>query len=272
MITASPRFDVLIREPAEVYHSRSGEYLSSHLLAAFRECPLLYRKKRLGLIKDEDRPAYLLGRAAHTLILEGTARFEAEYAIGGPVNPRTGKTFGATTKAFARWAHDQGRPVLTDEQAALVASMAASVKAHEQAQRLLAKGVAERVVRALYMGLPCQIRIDWFSRAKNFTGIVDLKTCDGLSYFEADARRYGYIHQLAFYRVVLCHAIGEYVPMHIIAVEKKEPFRCGVWRIGENAFATARKDNERALAELQHCIANDVWPTGYEEVRTLDDL
>jgi RecB family exonuclease len=48
--------------------------LSSHLLADFRRCPLLYYRKRLGLVPDEDRPAYLLGHAAHTLILERLKR------------------------------------------------------------------------------------------------------------------------------------------------------------------------------------------------------
>ncbi len=57
----------LVREPAEVYHSNAADFLSSHALADFRKCPLLYHRKRCGLIPDEDRPAYLVGRAAHTV-------------------------------------------------------------------------------------------------------------------------------------------------------------------------------------------------------------
>ena len=58
-----------------------------------RKCPALYHKKKLGLIEDEDRPAYLIGRALHTLALEGRERFEAEYAVGGPINPKTGEVY-----------------------------------------------------------------------------------------------------------------------------------------------------------------------------------
>ena len=65
---------------------------------------------------------------------------------------------------------------------------------------LLEYGEPEGVVRADYCGMPCQIRMDWF---EPHHGIVDLKTCDDLTWFEADARRYGYAHQLAFYRAVL---------------------------------------------------------------------
>ena len=64
MTTTNP-FTFLIREPADVYHAKSRQFLSSHKLADFRRCPLLYRRKQLGLIDDVDRPAYLVGRAAH---------------------------------------------------------------------------------------------------------------------------------------------------------------------------------------------------------------
>ena len=67
-----------IFEPADTYHAAAKDYLSSHQLADFRRCPLLYQWKQLGLAKDKDRPAYFLGRAAHTLILEGRHRRRAD--------------------------------------------------------------------------------------------------------------------------------------------------------------------------------------------------
>ena len=79
-------------------------------MADFCRSPLLYHRKQIGLIADEDRPAYLLGRAAHTLILEGRPRFDEQYAVGGPVNPKTGNVYGSNTKAFAHWAKAQGKP------------------------------------------------------------------------------------------------------------------------------------------------------------------
>ena len=46
----------IINEPAGEYHarSRSGEFMSSHLLADFRESPALYHKKVTGEIEDKD--------------------------------------------------------------------------------------------------------------------------------------------------------------------------------------------------------------------------
>ena len=257
----------LIREAAKVYHSRAGEHLSSHLLSAFRRCPLFYRRKRCGLIPDEDRPAYLVGRAAHTVILEGKEAFRRTYAVGGPVNPKTRRPYGSNTKAWAQWAEDQGKDVLTNEQHNLVIRMAIGVKLHEYAQELLSDGTAEGVVRAEYCGKQCQIRLDWLNP---HSGIVDLKTTDDLQWFEADAKRYGYLHQVAFYRAVLAQVIGVAMPVFFIAVEKKDPHRAGVWKVSEDSLASAQRENEAAIDRLRRCEETDVWETGFEEMRSFD--
>ena len=262
-------FGCLTFEPAAEYHARTGEYLTSHLLADFRKSPLLYHRKRCGLVPSEDRPAYLLGRAAHTVILEGMEAFQSSFAVGGPVNPKTGLPYGSSTKAWAEWAAAQNKDVLTNEQHSLVMQMANGVRRNALAQDLLSQGVPEAVVRTVYCNMPCQIRMDWFDPHQ---GIVDLKTCDDLTWFEADARRYGYVHQLTFYRAVLAVAIGLSMPVHLIAVEKKEPFRCGVWRISADILAATQRENEAAIERLRRCAASDQWPTGYEECRFLDCL
>jgi hypothetical protein len=260
---------VIIRESFAEYKAKSKVHLTSHQLADFRRCPLLYHKKKLGLVPDEDRPAYLIGRALHALVLEGRDTFEAEFAVGGPINPKTGEFFGATTKAYAEWAAAQGRPVLTIQQFDLIENMAEGVWAHEEAMELLSKGVAEGVVRTEYRGMPVQIRPDWLDIPR---ALVDLKTCDDLTWFEADARRYGYVHQLAFYRAVLMQVIGVAMPVYMIAVEKKEPFRAGVWKIMDDILVQAQKENESAIERVKQCIANDMWPAGYEEIRVFDSI
>jgi len=258
---------ILEAEPADRYHLRAGEFLSSHQLLDFMRCPWLYRKKQLGLVEDTDSPAYLLGRAAHCRILEGRDVYESQFGLGGPVNPKTGKPYGSATKAFAEWAAAQGKPVLSGSQIELVEQMAAGVAMNDAAVALLLYGRAEGVVRAQYCGVPCQIRIDWLHPHR---GIVDLKTCDDLTWFEADARRYRYMTQLAFYQAVLAEAISHLAPAHVVAVEKKEPFRCGVWRAGDDALSIARQENEAAIRRLLVCRQKKFWPTGYEEVRLLD--
>ncbi|HOI53989.1 MAG TPA: PD-(D/E)XK nuclease-like domain-containing protein [Phycisphaerae bacterium] len=264
-----------IFETADTYHAAAKDYLSSHQLADFRRCPLLYQWKQLGLAKDKDRPAYFLGRAAHTLILEGREKFLAEYAIGdGPINKTTGKPYKSDSQAYQKWAEVQGKPVLSEDQAKELEQLAAGVMGHDLARQLLVLGIAEPVLRTRWHEVDCQIRVDWFTHMAG-GAIVDLKTCDHLDYFEVDARKFRYAHQLAFYRSISAAAAGtdpRELPVHLIAIEKQPPFRCGVWRVGEDVLAIAQKENEEAVKRLRHCRKTNVWPTGYEELRTFDWL
>ncbi len=254
-------------EPMEEYRQRAREYLTSHQLGDFRRCPQLYQWKRDDLCADEDRPAYLIGRAAHCWALEGKDRFDESFCVGGPINPKTGSPFGQQTKAWSEWAAAQAKTALSYEHYALVANLVLSVRSHREVKLLLSSGLPERVVRHEYCGVRCQIRIDWFDPHR---GIADLKTCDDLTFFEADARRYGYVHQLAFYRAVLREVIGLAMPVFFVAVEKNEPFRAGMWVVDPQILAIAERENEAAMARIKRCQAEDRWPTGYEGLRLLD--
>ncbi len=258
---------VLSAEPAEEYHAKAGQYLSSHQLLDFMACPWLYRKKQLGLIGDADTPAMLVGRAAHVRILEGRDAYESQFAFGGPINPKTNKPFGSTTKAFAEWAEAQGKPVLSNDNVELIEQMASGVAMNDEAVDLLLYGRSEGVIRTTYCDAPCQARLDWVHPHR---GVVDLKTTADLTWFENDARRRRYQNQLAFYQAVLAQVIGQFPPVYLIAVEKTEPFRCGVWRVGDNTLAIARQENEEAIDRLRRAWEIDAFPTGYEVIRILD--
>ncbi|MGL6195263.1 MAG: PD-(D/E)XK nuclease-like domain-containing protein [Thermoguttaceae bacterium] len=264
-------------EPADVYHAKAKDNLSSHQLMTFMQSPLMYWKKRSGLITEPESTAYFVGRATHTRILEGRDVYEREYAIGGPINPSTGKPFGSTTKKFMDWQESQNKPVIPFEKAELIENMHSGVMQNPYARQLLETGIAEGVVRLKYRDLPSQIRIDWFNPDH---GIADLKTCDNLHDFAptqedgkavryCDAARFKYHHQAAFYQSVLAEAIGEMVPFYLIAVEKREPFACGVWRITDESLAHARGEINAAIERLKKASAKDEWVSGYEELQYL---
>jgi hypothetical protein len=257
---------ILQDEPSEVYHAKSKDYLSSHQLIEFMRCPFLYQKRRAGLIAESEPSAFLIGRAVHCRVLEGLDAYESQFAIGGPVNPATGKPFGIATKKFIEWQDSQRKPVISFERAELITAINSGVRLNRWANELLANGKAEGVVRAEYCGEQCQIRIDWLNPE---FGIVDLKTCDDLTWFESDTRRFHYHHQLAFYQNVLDQKIGQLVPVYIIAVEKKEPYRCGVWQLSSETLLLARVDIESAIDRFKIARNTDEWITGYEELRII---
>ena len=262
--------------PAEEYHqaARDGKFLSSHLLGDFRRSPRLYQKKMNGEIEPSESAALAIGRAVHTLVLEGRAKFDEGFLVtDGPVNPKTGEPFGKATKAYREWAEAQAKEVVSGPDFAFLTKLRESVWAHPVAWELLGDGVAEQSVRTRYGDEPCQIRMDWF-RA-DFEGrpvICDLKTCETLDYFEGDARRFGYPQQMAFYREVLRAASGGEVvaDCYLVAVEKREPMRCGVWKLTDGILESCALENERAIAALRKCRREGNWPTGTEDLRLLD--
>ena len=257
------------REPENEYHarSRSGEFLSSHMLAEFRRSPFRYHQKLTGAIADPDKAEYAFGRAAHKMILEGHAAFEMAYTVSdGPVNERTGKPYGKDSKAYQEWLAEQEHEVVSSADYETIFAMDKNILAHPVAPYLIADTVAEGVVRAEYCSVPCQIRMDAFSADR---GIVDLKTCADIEFFEVDARRYGYILQMAFYRAVLHAATGIYFPVHIIAVDKTELHIVGVWQIPDVELEAAERINAAAIRRLSECRERNRWPTLFEQKRIL---
>jgi len=278
---------ILIDEPFPVYLANREKYLTSHQLMDFIRCPRLYYLKKTGaLTTDPNKTSseLVLGSAAHKLILEGRKEFDLCYAVGAPINERTGKEYGRDTQAFAKWVEqqraDKGSAVefITTEQWYTISSMADSAMKHAEAQKLLHHGVAEQVLHSDFDGIPVQSRLDWFTEIGEVPVIVDLKTCNDLDSFEFDSRKFMYGVQLAFYRrIFLCSIFDEYdidctIPpkIYMISIEKKPPFRCGVFRVSDSTLEHFNAKLDAALESLKACQNDGSYPTLYEDVRSLD--
>jgi len=278
---------ILIDEPFAVYLANKERYLTSHALMDFVRCPRLYYLKKTGaLTADPNKTSseLVLGSAAHKLILEGRQEFDKCYAVGAPINERTGKEYGRDTQAFAKWVEEQradkGSAVefITTEQWYTVSSMADAVAKHEEAQKLLHHGVAERVLHSDFDDIPVQSRLDWFTEIGEVPVIVDLKTCNDLDSFEFDAKKFMYGIQFSFYRQILVSAtIDEYdleavisPKVFVIAVEKRAPFRCGVFAVPDSVLATFNAKLFAAIESLKQCQSEGHYPTLFESVRPLN--
>ena len=255
----------IFHEPEEEYHSRSrsGEYLSSHMLSTFQRMPYKYYARISGFLQEPEKKEYIFGSAAHKMILEGEDAFNETYIVSdGPINERTGKVYGKDSKVYLDWLSMQNGDVITTEDFAEIELMLNSILKHKEIQELLRPaGIAEGVVRADLDGIPCQIRMDWFSPQ---VGIVDLKTCRDIEFFEHDMRSFGYAFQLAFYRSVLKAATGIEYPVHVIAVDKTQFHVAGYWHIPGAELDIAERINAAAMMRLKDCRSKNIWPTGYE--------
>lgn len=254
-------------ESDEVYHgrSKSGECVSSHLLSLFSRSPWKYYQTISGQHQDPDKPEYAIGRAAHKLILEGDKAFDECYTVAdGPINPKTGAVFGRSTKAYQDWLLDQPGEVISTEDYEEIVKMAQSCREHKEIAPLLSEGIAEGVIRAKLSGILCQIKVDFFNPVE---GIVDLKTCRDIEFFEKDCRDFGYAYQLAFYQSVLEQATGIKYPVHIIAVDKTDYHIAGRWDIPNAELERCAKINNASLMRLAKCRETQVWETGFERTR-----
>lgn len=259
-----------IVEPYDTYHAYRERFLTSHQLIDFARNPLLYRKQRLGLVAERDSEDFRFGRAAHVLMLEGREKFEAGFIVGEPINPKTNAPYGEETKAYAEWRSQQPRPAISTAQFSMLLGMEAGVQSHDVARELLASGLAERSVRTSILGF-CEVqsRFDWISRRA--VELCDLKTCADLDDFEEDLWDYGYPWQQAFYLIV-AHAAGIKLPLvaNLIAIEKREPFRCAVFRIAAPTIRKCQVELKAALWALREANTNpDMWPTGTEHIRVV---
>lgn len=258
-------------EPEDIYHSRSksGEFVSSHLLALFKRSPWKYYQTITGQHSDPDKPEYIIGRAAHKLILEGDAAFNESYTVAdGPMNPKTGMPYGKNTKAYTEWAMDQTGDVISVADFDEISAMAKSCREHSGVAELLGNGTAEGVVRAKLEDVDCQIRIDYFNPAY---GIIDLKTCRDIDFFEKDCRDYGYVSQLAFYQSVLHAKTGVFFPVSIIAVDKTDFHIAGRFEIAPMTLNRYASMNKAALIRLKKCRETGNWETGFERTRIISE-
>lgn len=262
-----------IHEAEDEYQAKAGEYLTSHLLNLYRYSPWHYRERLIGMEVPPVKSYFIFGSALHALILEGGEVLRERFTVGEPINPTTGKPYGENTQKYQLWLKEQTKPTITNEQLELLHLMEASFRSHREASALLRGGVAEGTLREDYAGMRCQARIDYYNPCR---GIIDIKSCDNLNSFAERARnQYRYYYQMAFYHALiqLAHerqgiSAGA-LNCFLVAGEKAWPYRWGVWVIDEELLANAKAENETAIEQLKQSLAEDKWPTGYEEVRFL---
>lgn len=243
--------------------------LSSHLLMDFIRCPMYCVDKR----EIRETEQFITGRAAHKLILEGESEFNESYVVDGPINPKTGKHYGRETKAFADWIAEKDPEnkleFLTAEQKSICYAMNSSVYNHDLACELFAEDstlLVEAPIFGEMFGVDVKGRLDCYSSV----GLIDLKTIDDLDRFKFHWRDYMYDVQLAFYHMLVTEVCkANYCQAYIIAVEKKHPYRCGVFYITPETMQKARAKTQTAIENYRESLATNSWPTLYEEMRSL---
>ena len=202
-----------------------------------------------------DKPAYQLGRATHSAILEPES-FATEYVVY-PGKVRRGK-------AWEEFQEENGWcEIITANDMELAETMAAAVQVHPVASTLLSGGDAEVNLEWTdpVTGMKCKGRADYLTDR-----VIDLKTAR-----EVDPRRfsraiadYQYHGQLAYYhdgwRRSMCDPDSPVLNPIIIAVQSQPPYDVAVYQMTDEAMDAGRALYRGLLDRLAECMATDTWP------------
>lgn len=257
-------YDKAIQMTNTEYHANSA--ISKSDLDLINRSPAYYRYVKKN--PKEQTLAMLLGSVFHKLVLEPET-FTAEYAVCPAVDRRT-KAGKEVYQAFVNSLND-GVEVITDDAYKTAHSMAAAVKSHPIANKLLQGGQAESSWFWEENGVKCKCRPDYL-RA-DIKCVIDLKTTQNASpeSFMKAAYDYRYHVQAAWYLRGL-RACGINAENFIfIAVEKDSPYTVCVYAADELMIELGNSEADKNLNTLCECMKSGNW-YGYEETPIIHSL
>lgn len=226
--------------------------------------------------REDDKPCWTLGRAAHCAVLEPES-FDERYVCAPREFPDTKGVMKPTTmalKSAKEWFSAQtvgGREGMKEEEYGAALSIGARVHDHAHARRLLTGGRAEVTVRwtDAATGLACKARLDYLRP----TMLVDLKSTRdcGPRSFASDAARYLYHGQVAWYLdgAIAARMLPPDAETWIVAVESEPPHDVACYSV-EGIDLEAGRALYRSLLELyEECTAAKWWPGKVPDPRPL---
>lgn len=243
---------------ASVYHSLP--FCSNSYLKRLDHVPAAAKCQQV------ETPALILGRAIHTLTLEGPAAFAQEFAVLPDGIDRRTKAGKEDYELFLM--SSNGRDVLSAADHQTVKNIAEAVRSHPFAKTLLSEGVSETtVIFDMNVGgqtIRCKCRPDRTPSA-GMQVLLDLKSTTDAGYdkFLRSCLSYGYINQAALYVDGYNTVRGDRPEIDnfaFIVVEKVEPYRVEVYTVDQDFLLHGRREYQRLLAIEAECRRLNFWP------------
>lgn len=229
---------------------RGNPAIGSTDLNTFRKSPALYHGLKTGEFKQPDGDHFLVGRAAHCLILEPDD-FDKRYMK----NPGLDRRKKADAEEHNRIVAS-GIGVLSLDNWRDVHRMAESVKSNPIASEILFASENEVSWRTEYMNLGVQCRSDiWSDRH-----IGDLKTAESLGKFSRSFHDMGYWLQAWLYSYIVAKVAQCRPKFTFIVVEKSPPYAVGTFQMDDAYLKYAQEKTEATLERFSECLNTGVWP------------
>lgn len=211
----------------EAYYS-DRSYLSNSSLKMLRESPTKFDLWRRGLWQQPDSPVFELGKAVHSLVLEG---IDNAVTFDGRRDARTEKY-----QMFLQ--ENQGKFILSQSDYNDYLGMSERLQNNKDAMELISKGNPEVPTTGELHGLKFKAKADYLVRDWEDDYIVDLKTYGKtLAEFEKSARWMLYNQQASLYTQLF--GIERFV---FVVVEKSWPYDVGIYECSEDFMDSGRRE------------------------------
>ena len=247
---------IIFDMPNAAYHA--SEAISKSGLDQIARSPAHYKYSPSA----NDSEALILGSAFHDFVLLPDVFKKTYVVLPEDFNSKT-KAGKAELAALKK----AGKVILKADWMHSIDGMAASIKRHPKASKLLQNGKPE--VSIFWVdsdtGLDCRCRPDFI----HDSGIlVDLKSTVDASpaAFSRSAAKFRYHVQDAFYSEGYKQATGSFPRGFVfVAVEKKTPFAVGCYELDDEAKALGRFLFENDLNTLLKAKTSNSWPSSYSD-------
>lgn len=210
-----------------------------------------------------DTEALRIGRAVHTLVLEGELEFASRFGLlpeGMDLKGNAGKAIKAEIEAA-------GKIMIRFADLQRIKAMAVAITSHPRAKFVFTEGAAEKTLawQDEVTGVWLRARPDWLPRSP--LHIPDLKSAADASRlaFEKAVWDYGY-HMKAAHVCDGIRALGLGDPKaaYFVVQEKKAPFLAAVYALNGEALEWGSVQNRASINTFARCLERNHWP-GYAE-------
>lgn len=252
--------------PMELYHSDccAGPSVSgSDLLRIEQRCPAVAFAQwgcNPDRIEESDTAATLVGRAFHTLILEGQPAFDRQFAV----KPEGMSLATADGKA---WKRDQvGKAILSHDDGMRIFAMSRAVSRDSLTSKAFDNGAPEvtAIVKDPATGIFLKSRPDWLRSDTHLC--INLKT--SISAKPADWERQAFSLGYHIGAALAIDVVGElrrHPAAHVFVIVEKEPPYCAVTcLLKPDVIEWGRLQYRKALDTFARCIESGHWP-GYAD-------
>lgn len=232
----------------EAYYS-DRSYLSNSSLKMLRESPTKFDLWRRGLWQQPESPVFELGKAVHSLVLEG---IDNAVTFDGRRDMRTEKY-----QMFLQ--ENQGKFILSQSDYNDYLGMSERLQNNKDAMELISKGNPEVPTTGELHGYNFKAKADYLVNDWEGDYIVDLKTYGKtLAEFEKSARWMLYNQQAALYTQLF--GIERFV---FVVVEKSWPYDVGIYECSEDFLDSGRRELVKSITLYEKYFVEKDYDKSY---------